>query len=432
MSDNMLNLACRVYMKAGLSLIPIKRGTKRPMIKWDEFQRRPATPAEVDGWLSQGIGAIGVVCGAVSGGVEVLDFDTVESQDIGLIRGEDVFNEWLEACGDIVGRYDLPVQRTGSGSGIQLAWRCDVVEGNQKLAWVPNAGVPGGKECVIETRGEGGQALLPPSMHPSGGTYTLLRGKFSNIQRIRPDEREFMLNVARELTQVDPPDEPESDPTVYDAYTVRDAPVQVPAGSVDSEGVVRLYNERHGIVEALLHYGYTDAGHGRYSRPGQPESAGVSIVDGNRAYAHSSNDVMVFDRSGGNQPFSPFDLFAQYDHGGDRKAAVRAAAVELGVEYRLHTLLLVEGHQEAEAARKVMFPRGWVVRTMNGKADVTGDFDTKIVWGATAGKATAVANAIGGYGITMKDGLDPLTMARDGILVDYLDAVKADAGGSQG
>ncbi|MCB0189215.1 MAG: hypothetical protein KDE31_33325, partial [Caldilineaceae bacterium] len=173
--------------------------------------------------------------------------------------------------------------------------------------------------------------------------------------------------------------------------------------------------------------GYTDAGRGRYSRPGQPESAGVSIVDGNRAYAHSSNDVMVHDRNGGNQPFSPFDLLAVYEHGGDYRAATRAAAIELGVEHRQHTLLLVDGYAEADIARKIMLPHGWIVRSMNGKADASGDFDTRIVWAATPNKAVSVASAIGGYGIAMAQGYDPITMARDGILVDYLNAVRTDA-----
>lgn len=97
----------------------------------------------------------------------------------------------------------------------------------------------------------------------------------------------------------------------------------------DGNSVIAAYNATHNYKELALRYGYTDAGHNRLSRPGQPESGGVEYDPVNNRGRHwSSNDEM-------HDPHwrRPFDLFCQFEHDGNVKAAVKAAAQALGMGY---------------------------------------------------------------------------------------------------
>jgi hypothetical protein len=68
------------YLKANLSIIPIKAdGSKRPALSaWGLFQKRLATEKLVRGWWEDGSKGIGILCGAVSGNLECIDFDRAD------------------------------------------------------------------------------------------------------------------------------------------------------------------------------------------------------------------------------------------------------------------------------------------------------------------------------------------------------------------
>lgn len=63
------------YLDAGLSVVPLKPGTKVPAAKWEEFQYRKAERAEVGDWAVRFPGFnLGMVTGRISG-VTVVDVD---------------------------------------------------------------------------------------------------------------------------------------------------------------------------------------------------------------------------------------------------------------------------------------------------------------------------------------------------------------------
>jgi bifunctional DNA primase/polymerase-like protein len=63
------------YMRRGWSIIPIRPGDKRPLVRLEEFQRRHATEEEARGWFRTWPDAgVGIVTGAISGLV-VIDVD---------------------------------------------------------------------------------------------------------------------------------------------------------------------------------------------------------------------------------------------------------------------------------------------------------------------------------------------------------------------
>jgi P4 family phage/plasmid primase-like protien len=91
-----------------------------------------------------------------------------------------------------------------------------------------------------------------------------------------------------------------------------------------STSVIDTFNDEHDLGALLEHHGYTRAGD-RYVRPGG-HSPSVSVKDG-RSCHFSSNDPLNDGKvKTGIGVHDAFDVFAHLDHGGDVKAAVRAAA----------------------------------------------------------------------------------------------------------
>lgn len=155
----------RAYVDAGLSVIPILAdASKKPSIKWTEYQKRQPTKAELHLWFGRpGIG-LAIICGAVSGNLEVLDFDDAKA-----------FEDWSyflrEESPGILDR--LPQVRTPSG-GMHVYYRCEVIGRNTKLAHPRE-----GKKALVETRGEGGYVLAPgcpPECHLTGKLYRHVAG----------------------------------------------------------------------------------------------------------------------------------------------------------------------------------------------------------------------------------------------------------------
>lgn len=190
------------WIDAGLSVVPIKPdGTKGPSVPWREYQDRRMTPDEVDLHFVSGVG-IAVLCGEISGGLEVLDFDLPKS---GTWKGQCFFDDWVEALN--IDLYDLvrqmPKVRT-PGGGVHLYYRCSDLDGNRKLAVVVERDVIPPKQTIIETRAEGGYVLAPgcpPQCHPSGKTYEVESGSLESVPTITPKQRQALFSIARSFDQ---------------------------------------------------------------------------------------------------------------------------------------------------------------------------------------------------------------------------------------
>jgi putative DNA primase/helicase len=141
---------------AGLSVIPIlPDGSKKPAVAWKSYQTRLPTKAELVQWFhdeTRGMAAIG---GAVSGCLEILDFDAQELFDPWSIMVETL-------CPGLLMR--LSLSETPS-KGRHVFYRCQSIAGNQKLA--QRYGLDGTPETLVETRGEGGYAIVPPPHPPA-------------------------------------------------------------------------------------------------------------------------------------------------------------------------------------------------------------------------------------------------------------------------
>lgn len=159
----MLDIA-RSYRDAGFSVVPIEPdGTKRPACPWKQYQDRKPTDAELHYWFGVERYGIAVICGQISGGLEVLDFDSPEAFTLWRAMIE------AKAPGLLA---TLPQVQTPKG-GMHVYVRSDKPRGNQKLARDENG------QTLIETRGEGGYVLAPgcpAACHSTGKSYVHVAG----------------------------------------------------------------------------------------------------------------------------------------------------------------------------------------------------------------------------------------------------------------
>jgi Bifunctional DNA primase/polymerase, N-terminal len=187
MTDPVLQTALTL-LHAGLSPIPIGADKRPAIASWKGYQTRLPTPEEWTAWVASRRCGLAIVLGEVSGNAEAIDID-----DPSVLRP---YYDLVEAAASgLVAR--LVIVQTPS-NGRHLYYRCPVIGGNQKLA------VNARRETMIETRGEGGYALIPPSpawCHPERKPYVLRQGDLVAIPVISVEERNILLNCARALTQ---------------------------------------------------------------------------------------------------------------------------------------------------------------------------------------------------------------------------------------
>ena len=176
------------YLLAGLSVIPVN-SDKRATIKWERYQKALPDFEDCDELFLQAWG-LALISGSVSGGLEVMDFDSHEN-DIDAIYNRFISDEGVKC---ILARYNPPIERSPRG-GYHILYRYEtgIYEGNRKLANWPSG------ESMIETRGEGGYTVVYPSPN-----YTMLSGSINSIPSISVDERNYLITLARSLTHDHP------------------------------------------------------------------------------------------------------------------------------------------------------------------------------------------------------------------------------------
>jgi len=291
------------YNKAALSALPCKLSDKYPSMLsgWRKFMEKP--PEQYDlgtfrNYKDCNTFGVCIVCGAVSGSLEVIDIDNH------LDTAESVFNELtdIDEVQKIIQRYDIPIEQT-PGGGYHLFYRCAKIEGNQKLS-------VDGKETVIETRGEGGLIVCAPSKG-----YTLMSGSLTDIPIITEEERETLLSYCRSFdkSETQEPDHPTYTPD-------RREPRQ------EGERPGDLFN-RDGVEEAksmLKAAGWIHLSGKHWRRPGK--KTGVSATFGHIApdvfYPFSSNSPDFEPR----RCYHPFDIMVTLQYNGDYSAAARELA----------------------------------------------------------------------------------------------------------
>jgi hypothetical protein len=319
MAGNPVRTAALAAYDAGLCPIrPSLDGSKAPLGKWAAYQKVRPTRELIAQWYAPGYPALGTVTGKVARGLEAFEFDDKASR-------YQLFKDAAQAAGlgnlvECIGAGYL--ERSPSG-GIHWLYRCpdlEELDGNTKLARrlkrpEEMTHDKDNYQTLIETRGEGGFIILAPShgpVHPTGKPYELLRGGFTTIATITPEERRELWRLAQRFDEV---------PPSHDVHALK-PPTSTPGGrpgdDFNARAAWRDILEPHGWV--LI---YDREGIDYWRRPGKDR--GISATTDYQAsgllYVFSTSTAFESERG-----YSKFAAYALLKHGGDFKAAAHDLA----------------------------------------------------------------------------------------------------------
>jgi len=173
------------FHKAGFSVVPALPKRKRPAVhlvnkSWRRFQSIRPTVDDLKGWFSAHEDLnLAVICGEVSNGVYVLDFD---------FNSRDILPKWFElagAVGDV-----LPVVQTGKGYHLYFRYPDQLSSGILAKA---------DKKILIELRGENTLCMLAGSTHENGKAYRWIRGDERTIPILTTRQVYLLLGSASQL-----------------------------------------------------------------------------------------------------------------------------------------------------------------------------------------------------------------------------------------
>lgn len=273
------------YAAHGLPVLPIKPGEKRPpMAGWQNHAT--TDEATIENWFT-GLYADHGVGIATGGAIFALDIDVSDGK-----TGD-------ETLADLELQYGrLPNTATVlTGSGGQHRY----FKMPHGMAIRNDAGKRLGPG--LDIRGEGGQCVAPPTIHPNGNAYEWDGGEIGEIAAA-PN---WLIRLLSEKVKPDTPSETK------------------PPTSSDSDSVAARYNDQTTWAQLLSADGWTLAqtlpdGEQRWVRPGKEERDGISATVGHGG----GGQLTVFSSSIPWLPegsYSRFGYYACRHHQGDRSAA---------------------------------------------------------------------------------------------------------------
>ena len=140
------------FSTLGIAIIPLAPKTKKPLVRWRDYQTRLPTEAELLRWFYPGNSRnVAAVCGWR--GLTVLDFDDAASYGAWIA--------WSAITGGVARRVASATYRVRTARGMHVYLlvgdtpRCGKVD----------------EPISVDIKGIGGYVLIPPSVHPSGARY---------------------------------------------------------------------------------------------------------------------------------------------------------------------------------------------------------------------------------------------------------------------
>ncbi|MGW3024806.1 bifunctional DNA primase/polymerase [Streptomyces sp. NPDC001221] len=324
---------------AGLCPLPVRAdGSKAPDVRsWTQYKVTRSTPEEHDHWFGDGRRTgIGIVTGAVSGNVELIEFE-------GLAVREGLLDEVTELAhnsglGDLWGavttgwadqspsggvHYKVVVKGRPAAANKKLARRLAhedeyTPEERQRVAEKPNTKIV---RVLIETRGEGGFVVIAPShgpVHPSGQPYVRLAGGPTTMAVVEAEDMEALYALCQAMDAM---------PTEEKAKTAPRPKRELPAGTVrpgdDFENKADWPEIIGDEFEPIFTRGQTTY----WRRKGK--NRGISATTG---HAADRDRLYVFSTSTAFEAETPYDKFAAYTlltQGSTNSEAFKRAAAAL-------------------------------------------------------------------------------------------------------
>ncbi|MDX3839019.1 DUF927 domain-containing protein [Streptomyces europaeiscabiei] len=330
-----LRATARELHDAGLCVLPVRSdGTKAPDVRsWIQYKVDRSTPEDHDRWFDDGRRTgIGVVTGAVSGNVELIEFEGLAVRE-GILDAvtelannsgladlwQTVTTGWADQSPSGGVHYKVVVKGRPAAANKKLARRLAredeyTPEERQRVAEKPGTKIV---RVLIETRGEGGFVVIAPShgsTHPSGNPYVRLAGGPTTMAVVEPED----LDAVYALCQA------------FDAMPMAEAPKTAPRptpprpdGSLrpgdDFEARASWEDILRGIFRPLntrgteTYWGWADGVGGVKATTGKDEH--------DRLFVFATGSEFQSET-----PYSKFGAYTLLEHGGDHKAAARALA----------------------------------------------------------------------------------------------------------
>ena len=287
------------YLDFGVNAIAVN-DKKQAIFPWKRYQTEVITKDELKAQMSdERAKGVAIICGAISGGLEVIDIDTKY----------ETFDLWAaikqKIPSDIYSK--LHIVSTKS-NGKHLYYKCEVIEQNLKLAQrhpteAEALGNPHIKSyCIIETRGEGGYVVAPPT----DGYKVVQKG----MNVISVEERETLFEIMRSFNEI------------IEEHTIE--AFQRPTTKEYGVSPFDDYNRRADVGDVLLKHGWSivkeNSERVYYLRPGSKADHSGSFNKEMRLFSVFSVNTPFVVQKG----YRPATVYSILEHNGDFKAAARA------------------------------------------------------------------------------------------------------------
>jgi len=285
------------FLDSGINVLGLTNKKIPAEGSWSKWQHEFRIPQSINSE------ALGLICGKISGNMEVIDIDL--KYDI----SGDLYDRYTRLLNDNAsGLYNrLMILKTPSG-GYHWIYRCEEIQGNQKLARREATGdeltIKREKwKVLIETRGEGGYI----ASFPSDG-YQVMQGKFSEIPTISTSERDVILSCARTFDE-----------------EIKE--VHIPKSTMNVSGKTPWddYNDREDGLSELYAHGWsevkTTSSRIYLKRAGDTTAlhSGNYLIDRKLFKAFSSSTQFEPEKA-----YPPFGVYAILNHNGDFSSAAKA------------------------------------------------------------------------------------------------------------
>lgn len=297
------------YQQLGFSVVPFDVVTNKTPVKWrDEFEK-------VEGWENhfKSINGIGIICGADSGHLGVIDVDQKHDATATLSKR---FLECLK-FNLILQDINFYIEETRSGGLHVYFRRKDTTDA--KLFPAKTIEENGKEAALIEVLGEGQLVFA----YPSRG-YRMMEGSMEEVPLITEDQYIELILMCKTFNEL-----PEKD---YETYEPKDV-------DPDDQRVGSIYNRE---VDSIKFVSWLCDKHdwkvykkvgSKYwlTRPGKDQGVSATFNhDGRKLLVIFSSSVKYLDTHRGNARIghTPFAVYAKLDHGGNYSAATGALISE--------------------------------------------------------------------------------------------------------
>lgn len=146
------------WLDRGVATIPIKPGTKAPLVKWKAYQDKLPTENELKHWFVNSKYGLAVITGWQ--GLTVVDFDNLDAYQR--------WRYWAASYSDFASMVALSCYQVRTARGVHVYVRLPVATRTRPLF------DKDGNKAGIDIKGRGGYVLAPPTVHPDGAIYTAL------------------------------------------------------------------------------------------------------------------------------------------------------------------------------------------------------------------------------------------------------------------